>query len=425
MKWKISLLIAIVVGALAGSWIKNLPGFVIIAYDKTTYEMRLWIAVCLVLLFLSILFLIGSFVRSFLSGAGKVKSWQGSRNWKRSRKQTIQGMLAFTEGRWKLSEEVMVNAAKSSDTKLINYLIAAQAAQQQNAEVRRDSYLRLAHQAEPAAKVAIGLTQAQLQMKNGQLEQALASLRELRAEYPTHPFVLKLLCQLFEKLNDWEQLLLLLPDLKKKNVFEAQKQQHIEEICVKGLLSNEADKDNIEALKDRWLNLPSGQRKSRENQLFYGRLLIEFDQMNEAESLIRPIIKKSADAIALAIYGNLITDNPTKQLAFLESWQQSNPTAPREVFLTLGKIAFNAKLWGKARAFLEQALQLKPSAETYLKMAKTLEHLDDEHRAEDCYQQGLEFVANPKKRNELISLPKGSEDLIQADLLPKFQKLEE
>ena len=425
MKWKIAVLIAIVIGALAGSWIKNLPGFVIIAYEMKTYEMRLWIAVCLILLFLALLFLVIYFVRTLFSGAGKVKGWHGDRNWKRSRKQTIEGMLAFTEGRWKLSEEAMVNAAKSSETKLINYLIAAQAAQQQNAEVRRDSYLRLAHQAEPAAKVAIGLTQAQLQIKNEQLEQALASLSELRKEYPTHPYVLKLLCRLFEKLNDWDQLLSLLPHLKKKNVFEAKEQQKIEETCVRGLLMREANTDNIEAVKDCWLNLPTGQRKSRENQLIYANLLVEFDQMDEAELLIRPIIKKCADARALALYGNTATNNPTKQLAFLESWQQANPTAPREVFLTLGKIAFNAQLWGKARAFLEQALQLKPSAETYLMMAKTLEHLDDEHRAEDCYRQGLEFVANPKKRNELISLPKGSDDLIQANLLPKFQKLED
>ena len=102
-----------------------------------------------------------------------------------------------------------------------------------------------------------------------------------------------------------------------------------------------------------------------------------------------------------------------------------NKNIPNEVFLTLGKLAFFANLWGKARQFLERALQAQPTAEAYLYMAKTLQHLDDSQHANSCYQQGLEFVANPKDKVELLSLPKGSEDLVTADLLPKFQKLEQ
>ncbi|TQV88408.1 heme biosynthesis protein HemY [Aliikangiella coralliicola] len=424
MKWKISLIIALTVGALAGSWIKNLPGFVIIAYDKTSYEMRLWIAVCLLLALISALFLIGLFFRSLVAGANKVSSWRGGRRWRRSRKRTIEGMLAFTEGRWKASEDAMVNAAKTSDTKLINYLIAAQAAQQQNAEVRRDAYLRLAHQAEPAAKVAIGLTQAQLQLKHGQYEQALASLNKIKIDNPSHPYVLKLLCRLFNTLQDWEQLYEILPALKKNQVFEAQELQSIEENCVTGLLKKQANQGKIESLRDTWQKLPSAQRKLKALVVCYTKLLIEFDQMDEAETLLRPMIKKQVDAEILALYGNIKTDNPTKQLSFVESWQQTNPNAPREVFLTLGKLAYNSQLWGKARQFLEQALRLKPSAETYLMMAKTLQHLDDEEHAINCFQQGLEFASAPGKKAMMISLPQGSDDLVSAELLPKFQKLE-
>ena len=423
MKWKLLLIVAIVVGAVAGSWIKNLPGFVIIAYGKTTFEMRLWIAVCLVLLTISLLFLVGAFVRSFFSGAGKVKNWHGNRNWRLARKKTIQGMLAFTEGRWKASEDTMVSAAKSSDTKLINYLIAAQAAQQQNAEVRRDAYLRLAHQAEPAAKVAIGLTQAQLQLKQGQYEQALASLNELKAQNPNHPYVLKLLCNLYEKLHDWHQLLRLIPSLKKQQVFKTEKLQQIEESCIANLLKLQANRGNIEALQDCWLNLTTTQRKSRTNIIQYCHYLIQFGLMTEADNFLKAIIKKQASTDVLALYGNVITTNPASQLSFLENWLKSNETDSREVFLTLGKLAFHAKLWGKAHQYLDKIIQQKPSAEAYLVMAKTLENLKEGQAAIHCYKQGLEYVANPKAAQELISLQAGSEDLIQANLLPKLQKI--
>ncbi len=41
------------------------------------------------------------------------------------------------------------------------------------------------------------------------------------------------------------------------------------------------------------------------------------------------------------------------------------------------------------------------------------------------YKMGLKFVAKPKTKHELISLPAGSEDLIQANLLPKLQRVKE
>ena len=424
MKWKISLLIALVIGGLGGSLIKNLPGFVIIAYDKTSYEMRLWIAVCLLLLLITILFLLGLIFRSLLSGATKVKRWQSTRGPRKSRKRSIEGMLAFTEGRWKASEDAMIKAAKTSDTKLINYLIAAQAAQQQNAEVRRDAYLRLAYQSEPAAKTAIGLTQAQLHIQHNQDEQALASLNELKKDNPTHPFVLKLLAQLHLKLQDWSLLQELIPVLKKNHVLEAEELKQLEQKTVAGILDQQAQEGKVEGLNDTWLNFPNAYRKSKPNIIHYANLLVNFEQFNEAELLLRPIVKKQADAEVISLYGNIQSDDANKQLSFLESWQQSNKNVPNEVFLALGKLAYYAKLWGKARHFLERALQAQPSAEAYLYMARTLQQLDDSQHANTCFQQGLEFIANPKDTTSLLSLPQGSEDLVTADLLPKFQKLE-
>lgn len=424
MKWIISLLVALVIGALAGSWIKNLPGFVIIAYDKTTYEMRLWIAVCLLLMLLCSLFLIGVLFRSIVSNALKVKGWHGNRGWRRSRKQTITGMLAFTEGRWKASEDAMVSAAKSSDTKLINYLIAAQAAQQQNAEVRRDTYLRLAHQAEPAAKIAIGLTQAKLQLKQGQFEQALASLNKLSAQTPSHPYVLKLLSHSFEKLQDWNKLQALLPKLKKYQVFELEELQTLQEKCIAGRLEEYAAHSDVEGLRDCWLALPSALRKSTSSNLCYARFLIKFEQMDEAEVILKSIIKKNVSDEVLILFGSIKSKQPAKQLNFLESWQQAHSDAPKTVYLTLGKIAFNATLWGKARHFLELALTHKPSAEAYLMMAKTLQQLRETQAANQFYQQGLEFIAAPQQTQPLLTLPQGSDDLVSANLLPKFQKLE-
>jgi len=424
MKWKISLLIALILGGIAGSEIKDLPGFVIIAYEKTSYEMRLWVAIFLVLLFTILVLITFAVVRSILSSAGRVKSWSGGRSFKRSRKKTIDGMLAFTEGRWKASEDAMISAAKNSDTKLINYLIAAQAAQHQNAEVRRDAYLRQADLAEPTAKTAVRLTQAQLQLQHNQYEQALASLSKLKEETPNHPYVLKLLGRIYEQLQDWDQMISLIPGLKKQQVYRGEELEDFEKRAVAGLLNQQAVMGQVELLNDAWLKLPSQYRKKRCNILTYAQLLIEFKQMDEAESLLRPIVKKQADAQVISLYGNIESSEPASQLAFLESWQKAQTQTPVETFLSMGKIAYYAKLWGKARFFLERALQVDPNAEAYLYMARTLQQLEDDDHANDCFRLGLEYAAAPGSEAEQLALPSGSEDMVSGDVLPKFQRLE-
>jgi HemY protein len=420
MKWKITLLVAIIAGAMGGSWIKNLPGFVIIAYDKTSYEMRLWVAVTLLLLLLSTLFLIGSFIRSLLSSASNMKGWNGQRGWRKARKQTIKGMLSFIEGRWNQSEITMVKSAKNSDTQLINYLIAAQSAQYQNATDRRDTYLRLAHKAEPRATVAIGLTQAQLQLDNDQFEQALATLNNLNTKQSNHPFILKLLCLTHQKLQDWQSIIELLPNLKKLNVFNEQQYNNIENESIQGLLKKEFIKGELESLNDVWLNLPSSNRKNLDNNLFYAKLLIQFEQMDQAFKILKPLFKKDPSKELIQLFGEVKSTLGNKQFSFLENWYTANPQAHNEIYTALGKIAFNISLWGKARFYFERSLKTTATAEAFFMMAKTLEQLNDVELASECFKQGLEFVIEPKNSQPLLTLEKGADDLVTANILPKF-----
>ena len=83
---------------------------------------------------------------------------------------------------------------------------------------RRDAYIRLAHENMPSADVAVSLTQAELQLADHQLEQALATLRHLRSVAPKHTYVLRLLRRLYEQLGDWEHLRELIPELRRRKV---------------------------------------------------------------------------------------------------------------------------------------------------------------------------------------------------------------
>jgi len=420
MRWWLALLSALVIGAVGGSWLKNLPGFVIIAYEKTSYEIRLWIAITILLILLTVLVIFGVFIHSLISSVTRVKGWQGGRHWRKARKQTIKGMLAFTEGRWKQAEKIMNSSAKNSDTKLINYLIAAQSAQHQNAEDRRDSYLRLAHKSEPQATVAIGLTQAQLQLENNQLEQALATLNNLRIKHTNHPFILKLLCETYQKLQDWKAIIELLPVIKKQKIFTDEKTRKIESESIYGILESESKNGDLGSLQNTWKNFPSSYKKVNDHIVCYVKTLIKFEQAEDAEKTLKPLFKQNPNAEVISLYGKIKSNDVSKQFGFLEAWLKSHSHAPNNIYLVLGKIAFELELWGKARFNLERALRVEPNAESYFMMAETLLKLDDEEHAATCYKQGLEFVVHPEKLKQTHILENQSSEPTTENLLPKL-----
>lgn len=112
------------------------------------------------------------------------------------------------------SKNHLIQALPNSDTPLLNYLTAARAAQNMGDNQLRDNFLREAQQSMPEAKIAVELTQAELQLSNHQWEQALATLKHLHAIAPRHPYVLMLMMRLYQEVKDWPQLIALLPNLK-------------------------------------------------------------------------------------------------------------------------------------------------------------------------------------------------------------------
>jgi HemY protein len=186
----------------------------------------------------------------------------------------------------------------------------------------------------------------------------------------------------------------------------------------------------LESLNNLWLNLPSGIRKKPQNVLSYAELLVELDDMDEAEKLIKPLFKKELEKETslrlINLYGNINSVSIDQQFSLLENWHHKHDDSPNVIYSALGKIAYNASLWGKARFYFERSLRTDPSAETYLMMAKTLSKMDDEELADETYRKGLEFVVQPQLANQTLLLEKNADnqnlgEQQPANILPKLE----
>jgi HemY protein len=170
----------VLAGAGLGVVLSRDSGYVLLSFGNYTVEMSL----ALLLLFIAALFGalylgIRMMVRT-LHLPQDVRDWKHKRGSRLAQQAMTRGLLEMSEGNWRSAERRLVRFADRSETPLLNYLAAARAAQLQGAHDRRDGYIRLAHECMPSADVAVSLTQAELQLADHQLEQALATLKHLR-----------------------------------------------------------------------------------------------------------------------------------------------------------------------------------------------------------------------------------------------------
>jgi len=326
-----------------------------------------------------------------------------SRQSERSKNALVKGLIEMSEGRFEQAEKILIKQAGNSDTSLLNYLMAARSAQQIAAYDRRDEYLRLAHEATPSADIAIGLTQAELQLSHKQLEQALATLNHLSSVSPKHGYVKKLLSRTYKQLGDWDSLGPILEDVRKLKVIEEKQLERDEIDAYYGMLKNSLKQIDGEKTERTWQQIPKRLKNNSQLIYLYCNYLCKQNKDTEAEVLIRNKLSENWDDNLAMLYSNLKVGDCTKQLETAETWLHGQ-SRNAVLLLVLGKLCLNCQLWGKARGYFDSSLGIKPSAEAYLKLAELLDGKMDEHEeAQKMYQLGLmNAVDSEFKNNQLF-----------------------
>ena len=158
-----SLLILLASAALVAA-IEFDPGYLLISYGHYTVESSVWIGLGVFLLFFFMIYGFFSVLRRTINGGSALSGWLSGRGHRRSQKQTTKGIISFIEGNWRLSQRTLSRAAATSETPLLNYLIAARASHRLGDEKETRAFLKKAEASTTGASNAVGLTQAELQL---------------------------------------------------------------------------------------------------------------------------------------------------------------------------------------------------------------------------------------------------------------------
>lgn len=387
MKWLL-LALAALVGSVAVALVALPdPGYVLLGYGKYSVETSLLVFIVVI----GLVFLGLRALASVWRVPVRVQRWGRQRRALRLQQWFDSGTLELVEGRFERAERRFARLLKSNQAPLQAYLSAAQAAGRLGADERRDAYLQLAQQRLPQAEVSILINQAELQLADGQSDQAQTTLTRLRALAPHSNQTLRLLMQLWLQQQNWQKLRELLPELRRSEVIDHQQWHRLAIQVYRERIAEFASATDIEDLNAGWKQLPPPVQQDAGLLAVYVEQLVRLGSHSQAAELVRNQLALSWDERLVYLYGDVQESDSAAQQSVAEKWLAQHAD-DGVLLLTLGKISLRMQLWGKARSYLEASINARPDAESYRLLAGLLEQLDEPEQAAECYRQGLKLL---------------------------------
>jgi HemY protein len=304
---------------------------------------------------------------------------------KRAMAQLEKGLLALTEGDWKSAEKALSKSASAPGKNTARYLAAAQAADGQDADDRREFYLEQADTGGGRKKFLVELTRARLLMENGRRAEALPVLEELRQRRKNHPQVLGMLARCYRELSMWDELQALLPSLRRLEVLS---EDEITAWQIEIARERVTGAEDVGALQAVWKQLlKSTKQEPRVIEVFAERAG-ELERADLAEPVLRASLKKEWNQSLVLRYGDPGADDAAGRLKQCEKWLKSHPEDPA-LHMALGRLCAGQELWGKARHHLIESLELQPTAAGYDALGQLLERQGETEQALICFRNAL------------------------------------
>ncbi|GAB6041191.1 heme biosynthesis HemY N-terminal domain-containing protein [Endothiovibrio diazotrophicus] len=385
MIWRLLLAAAAVAAIIA--WVMATdrdPGYVLIHYGPWSLETTL----SLVTLGAAAAFLALHLALRLGGGLfrlpGRIGRWKRARRASRARARLADAVTAAAEGHLTRAMRLATEGVRHSEHPQLHLYTAAAAAHELGERELRDRHLHQAMELRERDEAAAGLLQARWWIEEGRHEQALATLLRLHERHPKLPRLDTLLARSHYALQDWGALRTLLPRLDPAPPIEWERATWL------GLMEKYAEGNDPEGLRGVWKALPERLREEDEVVAAYVRRLMACEAAIDVENFLRRRLEERwSEALAL-LYGDLhhhLEVIPLLNQA--EAWLKRHER-DASLLLTAGRLALHARLWGKARGYLEASVALQPRLAGFRLLARTLEEMGDREALAACRRDALE-----------------------------------
>lgn len=382
------LFLLLIAGVIIGPMLAGHQGYVLIQTTQWNIETSVT-GLCILLLLLIILTLvIARLLRGLCRTGKKIRHWWHNRKHQRARYQTNQALMKLAEGDYQQVEKLMASSADYAEQPIVNYLLAAEAAQQRGDEIRANQHLERATELAGNDQFPVEITRVRIQLARKEEHAARRGIDHLLDVAPRHPEVLRLAEKTYCHTGAWNALLDIIPSMEKAQIGSPEHREELQQQACLGLMDQAMAAQGSDGLKQWWKNQS---RKNRHNSALQAAMathLIECNDHIYAQNIILEGLKRHYDERLVLLIPRLKAGNPEPVEKVLRQHIKHHPEAPL-LYSTLGQLLMQKGEWAQANDAFSAALKQRPDAYDFAWRADALERLKQPEEAAKMRQEGL------------------------------------
>ena len=387
------LFLIVFAGIIVGPILAGHQGYVLIQTDNYNIETSVTGLVIMLIVLIVVLFLIEWILRRVLRTGARTRGWFAGRKSSKARKQTHAAMLKLAEGDHRQMEKLLARNADHAEQPVVNYLLAAEAAQQRGDDIRTNQYLERAAEIADIDQMPVDITRVRIQLARGEVHAARHGVDRLLGQSPRHPEVLRLAEQAYLLTGAYGSLLEILPSMAKADVHNDDEIRVLQEQAYIGMMNQLMAEEGSEGLKRWWKDQSRKTRHEVALQVAMATHLIECNDQDLAQEVILDGLKRQYDDRLVALMPKLRSGNPEQLEKTLRQLIKQNGTTPL-LSSTLGQLLMKHGEWQQASEAFREALKQRPDAYDYAWLADALDKLHKPAEAAEMRREGLMLTLN-------------------------------
>ncbi|MBD2811295.1 protoheme IX biogenesis protein HemY [Xenorhabdus sp. Vera] len=383
------LFIILIVGIVLGPVMSGHQGYVLIQTDSRNITTSITALVIMFLLLQFLLIFIGWSYRRLKRTSSSTHSWIfGGYKRNRARSQTRQALLKFAEGDFKQAEHLMTRNIDHSEYPVVNYLLAAEAAQQRGDYFRTNQYIERAAEVAEKDQLPVDISRVRIQLAQGDVHAARNGVDNLLNHAPRHPEVLRLAEQAYSLSGAYQSLIDILPSMMKAKLHNEDKIHEIRQQAYVGLMNKTIAEKGCAGLKVWWKDQSRKIRHDIVLQVSMAEHLIECNEHDTAQQIILDGLKQQYDERLLLLIPHLKANDTEAVQKTLVHLLKQHGTTPL-LNSTMGQVALHHGEWVSAETAFKAALAQRPDAHDYAWLADALDKLQKREEATQTRSKGF------------------------------------
>ncbi len=399
------LMLILLAGLVAGPYLSGKQGYVLISTSTYDIEMTIPTLIIFFVLALAIVYFTEAIISRFCRLSNNTYGWFSRRKRIKAEKQTLAGLLKMDEGDYAKAEKLIGKNAKHASEPVLNFIKAAEAAQQKGDEFSANKYLIEATKLAGNDNLVVELARTRILLQQSKLSAARSSIDSLLLLAPYNPEVLRLATDIYLQSKAYTSLDELFGRVENKLNYSPEKLLELRHQIEDGLQDEKLNEEGVDGLLAWWEDQPRKRHNDIYAKIGMVKRLIAANDHSSAYDIALETVKKTekkADRLALLQQlPHLQLENDNKLIKILEKQLVATQDPELQIAYNraLGYLNIRLNEFNLAKTYLTNVLN-EPQwikAEDFTMAAYTYEQLGDDLKAQKIREQGLQFVMNTQK----------------------------